>query len=366
MQPAESIRMGSHVALGRVTDDRAEHLVVGRPYGDPQEGKKIAVGDAFILDGGARVPLPVYRGVSAVAVGNVSGGKSPDIVVGDGWHSDYGKLARARLAIMHRQDGKWTYELIEDVPGFIRIVEIQLVDLDGDGKAEILALAEEATSSKPGLRLYEHTSSGWRGTTLATGTRAFTVADLEGNHRPELILSGDVPQKLALDLRRMSWDAQLAKAQQTFLADPAALVGKAAPDFVAEEWIGPQQSLAALKGRVVLLDFWATWCTPCINTFPALQTMLDTYGAEGFSIVGLTNHSDQTSADVRRFLKRKPLGWPVGIDSKSRPHMAYGTQGLPHQVLIDRKGVVRFFYVGGEQHEKIERDVKTLLAEKAG
>ncbi len=364
------IRMGAYVDAGRIFGGEESYVVVGRPYAeptrsiDPKSGKtveKIAVGDAFVLREGFRQALPVHRGVSALAIGNVRGGDAPDVVVADGWHSDYGKLARARVAILRWRNGEWDYDLIEDNSGFIRVIDLRLVDVDGDGRQEILALAQEATTYAPRLRLYQYTGSGWRGATLAEGAQAFAVADVDGNGGRELVLAGEQPKTQQLALQQLSWDATLAEAVETYKNDPDDLLGKPAPDLLAAEWVGAPQSLDALRGRVVLLDFWATWCAPCIKTFPALKEMLAVHKPEGFTIIGVTNHSGQDSADVRRFLDKKPLPWPVAIDPQSRPHMAFGSGSIPHQVLIDRKGVVRAYFVGGEQEKKIEREVVKLL-----
>src|SRR5690606_17374109 len=83
----------------------------------------------------------------------------------------------------------------------------------------------------------------------------------------------------------------------------------------------------------------------------------------GFMIIGVTNHSNQTTEDVRRFLQKDPLPWPVAIDTQSRRHMAFGSGAIPHQVLIDRNGVVRAYYVGGGRAAQLEQEIRKLLAE---
>ncbi|MHC4815904.1 MAG: FG-GAP and VCBS repeat-containing protein, partial [Planctomycetota bacterium] len=96
------IRMGMNVIAADAVTPRAPVLVVGRPYGE----KLGDLGDAFLLPAGKeRVPLPAFRGVSALAAGDIDGDGRPELVAGDGWHQSYGRLARARLTVIRRLDG---------------------------------------------------------------------------------------------------------------------------------------------------------------------------------------------------------------------------------------------------------------------
>ena len=351
------VRMGMHITAGNVLGNGRKMTVVGRPYGESQT----ALGDAFILDGSARVDLPVFRGVSSIAVGDVEGDRQLEIIVGDGWHSDYGKVARPRLALLKRVNGKWTYQLIEDVPEHVRIRRILVADLDGDGKGEIIALGERRNSLGGDVRIYQHTAKGWRGGTIAKDIQSMAVGPFTALGKRELVVSGKENQLIELDVRRTQWDASLAEAVETYKIDPATLIDKPTPRLQADEWIGSEPlTMEKLKGKVVVLDFWATWCVPCIAQFPTLRQWQEKYGPRGLVIIGVTNHSSQTSQEVRAFTAKEKLPWPVAIDSRSRTQMDFGVSPIPHTFVIDQAGNVILSHVGGKNIEAIEQKIQDL------
>lgn len=365
-----TVRMGGHVDAGPVMQPGKPMIVVGRPYGDVKDGEKpvpVPVGDVFILDGTTRIPLPATRGVSAVAVGDLDGDKQAEIVVADGWHSDYGKIARCRIAVISRQKEQWKYDLIEDLPDHIRFEQIDIVDLNGDGKSEIVGLASRAASLGGSVRVYERIGGTWRGMTAAHEAQAFAAADFDGDKKAELVFTGQPPLPLGLGSTGPKWETKLGEEVKTVQVDSKNLVGKPAPALKATEWIGSDpQTLAGLKGKVVMLDFWATWCKPCIEMYPEMRTWVQEFGPQGLVVLGITNHSSQTSAKVRTFVTRQKLPWTVAIDPKNGTHMAYGVSPIPHTILIDRQGVVRLTHVGGGDLTKIKAKVQELLAEKTG
>ena len=351
------IRMGMHITAGDVLGNGRKMTVVGRPYGESQT----AIGDAFILDGTARIDLPVFRGVSSIAVGNVDGDRQLEIIVGDGWHSDYGKIARPRLALLKRVNGKWNYQLIEDVPEHVRIRRVLIVDLDGDGKGEIIALGERRNSLGGDVRIYQHTVKGWRGATVARDIQSIALGPFSARGKRELVVSGKENQLIELDLRRTQWDASLGEETETYQIDAATLIDKPTPRLQADEWIGSEPlTMEKLKGKVVVLDFWATWCVPCIKQFPTLRQWQEKYGPRGLVIIGVTNHSNQTSQDVRAFTAREKLPWPVAIDTRSRTQMDFGVSPIPHTFVIDQAGNVILSHVGGKNIEEIEQKIDAL------
>jgi thiol-disulfide isomerase/thioredoxin len=362
------IRMGSAMAIGDALNNGRSTIVVGRPYGDETAEDRLQgrppLGDAFVLVDGERIPLPVHRGVSSVAFGDVDGDDRPEIVVGDGWHSDYGKVARARLALLRRTRDSWAYELIEDVPEQMRINNIVLADLDGDGSDEIIAQGENRTPfTKAPVYIYRRVNDAWRRTTAADSAQAFAVADVDGDGRPEILLADTVLAATSIDIAAANWASRLAPAVETFINDPKELIGTPAAELVADEWVGGEPvTLASLRGKVVLLDYWATWCAPCISAFPELKRLQADYGPDGFVIIGVTNHSQQASADVRKMVADQTLSWPTAIDPGSRTHMNFGVQNLPHQIIIDQNGTIHSYYVGaGETIHEMERDIRALL-----
>lgn len=362
-----SVRMGMHVDAGDVMHDGKTLVVVGRPYGDPPDPTKTtAIGDAFVLDGDKRIPLPVTRGVSAVTVADVNGDKRDDIVVGDGWHSNYGKLARCRIAVITRSGAEWKYELIEDLDNHIRFDQIDVVDLNADGKPEIVGRASRSGTLGGSVRVYERTAGGWRGMTAGELAQAHASGDFDGDGLRELVFAGQPPLPFSLAAKSPQWETSLGKEVVPRDVDAASLVDKAAPPLKATEWLGSApMTLAGLKGKVVLLDFWATWCKPCIEMYPEMRKWAQEFGPQGLVILGLTNHSRQTSAQVKRFFDREKLPWPVAIDPKNLTHIDYGVSPIPHTFLIDRNGVVRLSHRGGGDLTAIKTKIRELLAQKA-
>jgi peroxiredoxin len=160
--------------------------------------------------------------------------------------------------------------------------------------------------------------------------------------------------------------AQEKPAGRLAQTNSKSLVANPAPSLKVTEWIGcDPKTLDDLKGKVVLLDFWATWCKPCIEMYPEMRKWVEEFGPQGLVILGITNLSRQTSAEVRRFVDRRKLPWPVAIDPKNQTHSDYGVSPLPHTFLIDRQGVVRLEHRGGGDLTAIKEKVKELLAEKA-
>jgi len=118
------------------------------------------------------------------------------------------------------------------------------------------------------------------------------------------------------------------------------------------------------KGKVVLLDFWATWCKPCIKTFPELERLQKTYGPEGLQILGLTRLDNrQTEADIEAFIDNQSFVYPIGLSDESLNNLAYGIGAIPHVVLIDKKGVVRWYKIGAGDTREMEEMIRELCRE---
>lgn len=123
-------------------------------------------------------------------------------------------------------------------------------------------------------------------------------------------------------------------------------------------------SVGALRGHVVLLDFWATWCVPCRVSIPKLDALQARYGAQGLSVLGLT--ADDAS-DVALFAHRMGLRYGVAVDTRGRTSRTYGVVSLPTLVVIDKRGVVRDVAVGYDSgtDARLDAEVQALLAEPA-
>jgi peroxiredoxin len=127
---------------------------------------------------------------------------------------------------------------------------------------------------------------------------------------------------------------------------PAAPVGEGqpAPDFTLPALDGAQQSLASLRGRVVLLNFWATWCKPCEDEMPAMQRLHTALAGEDFALIAVS--VDEGDDEVRAFRDRLALGFPILRDPEKRAANAYQTFRFPESWLIDRDGTVVARYIG--------------------
>ncbi|MFQ5701924.1 MAG: redoxin domain-containing protein [Acidobacteriota bacterium] len=119
-------------------------------------------------------------------------------------------------------------------------------------------------------------------------------------------------------------------------------VGKPAPDFSALTLDGGEIALSSLRGKVVLLDFWATWCQPCIDEMPSLRSAYDRWHDQGFDIIGV--NMDDDLEQVRRFVMEHELPWTVVAAGKGMfdpLSLEYSVQAIPMSYLIDREGTIR-------------------------
>lgn len=141
------------------------------------------------------------------------------------------------------------------------------------------------------------------------------------------------------------------------------LVGAPAPAWTrVSPLAGAPSSIAQLKGKVVVVDFWASWCGPCRLIAPKLGALKDRFGVQGLAVVGLTTDDAERAAV---FAERHRMRYPVVIDEAGETSRAYGVTALPTMVLVDKKGVVRDVFVGFDPtgDTRLEASIKKLLAE---
>jgi peroxiredoxin len=142
-------------------------------------------------------------------------------------------------------------------------------------------------------------------------------------------------------------------------------VGSPAPAWDGlEPTSGFPASLVGLRGHVVVVDFWATWCQPCREMAPVLSGWQARYGAQGLNVVGVTTDPADAAA---RFKEQLDLRYPMASDPRASTSAAYGVSALPTLFVIDKRGVVRDVIVGVDpgQDGRMEALIRSLLAEPA-
>ena len=118
----------------------------------------------------------------------------------------------------------------------------------------------------------------------------------------------------------------------------------AAPDFALPARDGGEVRLSELKGQVVMINFWATWCGPCRQEMPLLQQIHAKYEPLGFTMLGVNVEPDSVAA--QNWLKGMPVSFPIVFDRKSEVSSSFGVEAMPSSVLIDREGRVRHVHRG--------------------
>ncbi len=117
-----------------------------------------------------------------------------------------------------------------------------------------------------------------------------------------------------------------------------------APDFALPAMDGGELRLSELKGQVVMINFWATWCGPCRQEMPLLQQLQVKYEPLGFTLVGI--NVEPESAGARTWLEKVPVTFPILFDRQNQVAERFGVQGMPSSVFVDRSGKVRYVHRG--------------------
>jgi peroxiredoxin len=133
------------------------------------------------------------------------------------------------------------------------------------------------------------------------------------------------------------------------------------PDLTLTTLDGDSIRLADLKGQIVFLNFWATWCAPCQEEMPALQALQDEHGADGVRVIAVTDPTaGQTEADVLSFLKTYNLTLTVALSSDAAFYQHFGVAQIPMTYIIDRAGIVRYRQIGALEPEDIATYLQRL------
>ncbi len=155
----------------------------------------------------------------------------------------------------------------------------------------------------------------------------------------------------------------LVGAAAAVQAAPAAAAAKPAPDFALTLSDGRKITLAQLRGQVVMINFWASWCGPCRTEMPLLDAMYKKYKAMGFTLVAV--NVEPNSKEAQAFLHDVPVSFPVAYDNDSKMTKLFDVQGMPSSVIIDRRGNARVVHKGyrpGDENEYLD-NIRTLIRE---
>jgi len=138
-------------------------------------------------------------------------------------------------------------------------------------------------------------------------------------------------------------------------------IGSRLPEFSVKDLQGREVSSADLRGKVVLIDFWATWCQPCKKEMPGYQNLADRYGHSGFAVMGFKFDTMMDMEDPVLFAKKIGVKYPLAVASEELKQKFGGIEGLPTTMLYDRQGVLRKKVIGFEYTDAIESALKPLL-----
>jgi peroxiredoxin len=144
----------------------------------------------------------------------------------------------------------------------------------------------------------------------------------------------------------------------------AATVSGPAPNFTLQSNAGGQVSLASLKGKVVMVNFWATWCVPCRQEMPHLEALYEKYNGLGFELLAV-NVEKNNAEGARKWLQETPVTFPVLFDPENQVTKLYKVQTMPSTVIIGRDGTMRFMHNGykpGYEND-YQTQVRALLRE---
>jgi thiol-disulfide isomerase/thioredoxin len=138
-------------------------------------------------------------------------------------------------------------------------------------------------------------------------------------------------------------------------------IGSRLPDFSVKDLQGRNISSADLRGKVVLIDFWATWCQPCKKEMPGYQKLADRYGSRGFAVVGFKFDTMTDAEDPIKFARKIGVRYPLAVAAEDLKLKFGGIEGLPTTMLYDRQGILRYKIVGFEYTDAVESALKPLL-----
>tara|TARA_Y100000588_G_scaffold237180_1_gene250838 strand:+ start:480 stop:1163 length:684 start_codon:yes stop_codon:yes gene_type:complete len=210
-------------------------------------------------------------------------------------------------------------------------------------------------------------------------------------HSATLLASEQIPDKAlcsvcALKDGETEWEKVKAHSQHNgkafyfcskackleFDADPVAYLlpvfPRPAPAFVVEMLEGKDKTLADLQGKVVLVDFWATWCKPCLETMPKLQKLHSTYSDRGFDILGVSIDEDKNRVKkIKKMVDKMDISYPISLDVRQTPAWnQFKVKAIPAMYLVDGESQIVAQWTGKIDYAAVEKEVLKRLDKKIG
>jgi peroxiredoxin len=137
------------------------------------------------------------------------------------------------------------------------------------------------------------------------------------------------------------------------------VVGKPAPDFTLSDLNDKTYRLSDFRGKVVFLNFWATWCAPCRDEMPSMEVLYRNFEKDGLVVLAVSIDRVTTTKDIPPFVKSMNLTFPVLLDSWGKTDKPYKRMGVPETFIIDQQGIIREIVIGPKDWTRID-NLKTL------
>jgi peroxiredoxin len=161
------------------------------------------------------------------------------------------------------------------------------------------------------------------------------------------------------------WLSRTTVEESTQGRIPAPQAGFLAPDFSGTTLTGERLTLSELRGKTVLVNVWASWCTPCRAEMPAMERVYRDFRSKGFEILAVNAASQDDPAEAKAFVQEQGLTFPVLIDMDGQVSSLYQISSLPTSFFIDAQGVIREVVIGGPMSEALLRIRIQQLLEQA-
>ncbi len=239
---------------------------------------------------------------------------------------------------------------------------VAVADLNGDGRKD-LAMGSQLDH---GVTIMLGDGRGGfvsaPGSTMPAGKNAnyVAVADLNRDGRPDIVASSYGSGQITVFLN------ESPTSHKEITTENGLTAGKPAPDFDARSLDGKMVKLSDLRGKVVLLDFMASWCGNCVATLPEIKKLYDQFERSKVEIISVSldggETTDTTLRDLKDLLTTRPVDWPVIFDDTGWDNAiarSYGVNRLPAHIVIDREGIIRLIAAGAEKNTI--QEVKTVM-----